>query len=295
MFAKKGEYLLVVVTVVAAAGWLFSKNALQSFPSYTFIAWRFSIAAVVLSLFCLPQFCKLSFNDAYRSAATGLVLGLTLLFWIEGIQHTVSIGEGAFIVSLSVLVVPIVGRIVFAEVIPLSFVFALVPAIVGLAFLTLDNNFSLEAGQWYFLATNLGFALHLNLSSHFVSGISAALNTTIQLIVVAMVAMVAAFLHEGWFFPVTTSAWTWLLASAVLATSFRFVMQNRALQLVLPSHAAMIFLLEPIWAAILGALFLQEAMSNNKIIGCSLIFAALLVFRWPLVLASLRRGVGERG
>lgn len=290
MFIKKGEYLLVVVTLVAAAGWLFSKNALMSFPSYTFLAWRFSIAAVVLAFFCLPQFRTLNLNEAFRSAATGLVLGLTLLLWVEGIQHTASIGEGAFIVSLSVIVVPIVGRIFFGTAIPVTLVFALLPAMAGLAFLSLDNDFGFEIGQWYFLCANLGLALHLNLSSHFVSGISPALNTTIQLTVVAMVAAVAALLHEAWFIPESTSAWLWLLASAVIATSFRFVMQNSALRLVQPSHAAMIFLLEPIWAAVLGVLFLQEVMSTNKIIGCMFIFTALLVYRWPLVMASLQRG-----
>ncbi len=288
----KGEYLLVVVTLVAAAGWLFSKAALQNFPSYTFLALRFSLACGVLLLFCLPQLWHLRRSDIARSVCTGLVLGFSLLFWVEGLQNTDSIAEGAFIVSLSVMLVPVVGRVFFAAVIPRTLIVALFPAVLGLGFLTLDNGFRLQSGQLYFLMANVGFALHLNLSAYFVSGISSLTNTTIQLCSVACVALVAALLKESWQSPSVVSAWTWVFASAIVATSFRFLLQNRALKSVLPSHAAMIYLLEPIWVAVLGVIFLGELMSSNKLFGCGFILIALLVFRWPIIAMSL--GLGKK-
>lgn len=288
MKSYRAEYILILVSLVAAAGWLFSKNAIQEFPPYTFIALRFSIAAAVLALFCLPQLFSLTREQVFRSAATGSSLGFTLLLWVIGLQETSSIGESAFIVSLTVIAVPIIGWILFKETIPFILLIALIPALIGLAFLTIDNGFSIELGQLYFLAATAGFALHFNLSSHFASNIPSLASTTIQLTIVGLISAVVAIFIESW--PEAGAIyWGWLLASAVIATSFRFTLLNYSLQLTTPSHAAMILLLEPIWTALLGAWLLGEMLSNNKILGCTLIFIALLVFRAPTIMNEFKR------
>ncbi len=164
---------------------------------------------------------------------------------------------------------------------------ALIPALVGLAFLTLDNGFAVETGQLYFLIATAGFALHMNLSSHFANDIPSLASTTIQLTVVGIISGAVAVFLESW--PnAGIQSWGWLTASAVIATSFRFTLFNYALKLTTPSHTAMILLLEPIWTAVLGAWLLSEVLSSNKILGCVLIFIALIVFRLPSTLRELR-------
>ncbi|MFL0800972.1 MAG: DMT family transporter [Agarilytica sp.] len=283
MRVKRAESYLVAVSLIAAAGWLFSKNALQEFPPFTFIALRFSLAAVVLMMFCLPQLRGLSAGQLVRSMSTGAVLGVSLLLWVVGLHRTASIGESAFIVSLTVVVVPVIGRLLFKDSMSFSLLFALFPALVGLALLTIDNGFVVEVGQWYFLVVTIGFALHLNLSSHLVSQVPSLANTSIQLIMVATIGSVAALIWEEWTVRLSASAWGWLLASAVIATSFRFALQNHALQRMIPSHASLILLMVPVWTAMLGVMFLGEFLSINKIFGCMLIFAALIVYRWKLI------------
>ncbi|PCK04289.1 MAG: EamA family transporter [Alteromonadaceae bacterium] len=288
MTSNRAEYLLIVVTVIAAAGWLFSKNALQEIPAYSFIAMRFIIAAMVLASFCLSQLRSVTGEQLLRSAFTGSVLGFTLLFWILGLQQTASIGMGAFIVSLSIVVVPLIGRALFSQAIPSALFAALLPALIGLALLTIDNGFVLKSDQYYFLIATLGFALHLNLSSHFVSQTPSLANTTIQLTVIGLIAAVAAFLSESWSAPFSPLTWVWLLASAIVATSLRFALQNYALRFMSPSHASMIMLLEPVSTAFLGVWLLGEQFSNNKILGCALILIALLVFRSEVIFAWLK-------
>ena len=77
-----------------------------------------------------------------------------------------------------------------------------------------------------------------------------------------------------------------MFASAIIATSFRFALQNNALRHASPIHASMIMLLEPIWVAILGVFLLQEFWSSSKLLGCALIFSALFLYR-AKALASL--------
>ncbi|MFL0803364.1 MAG: DMT family transporter [Agarilytica sp.] len=283
MKIKTAEFYLVIVSIIAAAGWLFSKNALQYIPPYTFIALRFSIAAVVLMMFCLPQLRGLTIGQCVRSMSTGIVLGVTLSLWVVGLQQTKSIGESAFIVSLTVVVVPVIGRLLFSESVSLSLFFALFPALIGLALLTVDNGFVIEAEQWVFLLVTIGFALHLNLSRYLVREVPSLANTSIQLVMVALVSAVAAALWEQWTFQFSKFGWGWLLVSAVVATSFRFSLQNHALQKMIPSHASIILLMEPVWTAVLGVVFLNEFLSVNRLLGCFLIFFALIVYKWKAI------------
>ena len=79
-----------------------------------------------------------------------------------------------------------------------------------------------------------------------------------------------------------------LLCSAFIATSLRFALQTKALAKLDANNAAMVFILEPVWTAILGAWFLSERMTNYQLLGCVLIFCAILVYRLPLLLKLLK-------
>ncbi|MFL0811037.1 MAG: DMT family transporter [Agarilytica sp.] len=290
-----GEFLFLCVTILAAAGWVFSKLALEGFPPFIFMAIRFSIAALVLMLFCLPQLHSLSLQQLFRCSVTGVLFGLTLMLWVMGLAHTALVGESAFIVSLSVILVPIVGYLVFSEKIPSILFVSLVPAVAGLALLSLENSFNLERGQWFFVLATFGFALHLNMSSHFVAGISSLANTTVQLVMVAIVSTLGALMFETFPEGVGGVSWMWLLLSAVVATSLRFALQNKALLLIAPSHAAIIFLVEPVWTVLAGVLILGEVLPFSKVMGCCFIFAALLVYRSQAIVSYIKSHFAQRG
>lgn len=71
----------------------------------------------------------------------------------------------------------------------------------------------------------------------------------------------------------------WLLASALLATTLRFLLQLHGQSLTTPSHAALIMMLEPVWTALAAAWWFAETMSAPAR-RLRLIFLALVVSRW---------------
>ena len=289
MTVRRAEILLLLVTLLAAFGWVFSKQALLEFTPYQFIATRFLLAASILTVFCHAELRRLNREQLLRSVTTGAALGLTLLVWVIALQQTPFIGEGAFIVSLEVVMVPLLGLLLFGEPISPRLIVALIPAVVGLACLGVGNGLHFASHQWLFLAATLGFALHLNLSNHFVKQIPSMPLATIQLAVTGFIALLATLFTVGWSTGLSAVSWGWLLSSALIATSLRFAIQTRALQTLMPSHASMIFLAEPVWTAILGALWLHERMSGQQLLGCLLIFTALLIFRADAIIRVLRR------
>ena len=80
--------------MIAATGWVFTKNALMEFPPYIFLSLRFGLAAIILLSLSGPQLFKLERKQFIQAFSTGILLGLTLLVWVLAIKATKSIGEG---------------------------------------------------------------------------------------------------------------------------------------------------------------------------------------------------------
>lgn len=302
MKTRYAELTLLAVALIASAGWIFTKAALQEFQPYTFMGIRFLLATSVLALFCGPELRRLNRSQVLRSLAIGVALGSGLLCWSIALSLTDSVGEGAFIVSLSIVLVPLVGRMLFGDPLkPLLFA-ALVPAIGGLYLLMADNlsgSFEFETAQLLFMLSTLGFATHLSLSGHYVKDVPSLPLSTLQLGMTGVIASIGALVvdlplsEQGLLvdgqMQISNSAWALLLASALIATSFRFGLQTKALQHVNPTHASMIFLAEPVCTASLGAWWFQETMSGNQLLGCMLIFAALMFYRGAPLLRNITR------
>jgi drug/metabolite transporter (DMT)-like permease len=286
MTQRHAEILLLLVSMIAAVGWILSKASMAEFQPYTFMGLRFLLAALALSFFCIDDLRRLSINQILRCLATGSALGCGLLSWSVGLHLSDKVGEGAFIVSLSVVAVPIIGRLFFAEKIAPLLLFSLIPAVSGLYFLSLDNlsgglGFYFEKSQWLFLLSTVAFGFHLNLSGYFVKNIPPLALSSLQLGMAGTMAAIGAVVLEKDFNigQVSNTAWYLLLASALFATSFRFAMQTRALQHLKPSHASMIFLAEPLCTALMSIWWLNETMSANQIMGCLLIFSGVCIYR----------------
>jgi len=283
----KADLLLVVVTLLAAAGWIFSKEALQGLPPILFIGIRFLLAGLILALLGQKFFAKLSAKGLKRSLMTGAVFAMAMVCWIMGLFNAEHVGEGAFITSTAVVLVPIMARWIFGEHPALSTWLALPIAMTGLAFLSLDlsgnNGFHLETSQLLFLSAAVIFALHFNLNTRMVAEVPALVLTSLQLMVVGVVALVISLLAEEWPKAVTGDIWGWLLASAIIATSLRFFLQTFAQGLAPASHAAVILTIEPIWTTLLAGVWFGEQMTTTQLVGCGLIFSALLVNRWQWV------------
>ena len=96
--AHKSDLLLVVVTLFAAFGWMFSKEALNGFPPLLFIGVRFLFAGLLLVSACSVAFLLpvafgainqwLGIRTAVFMLLFGL-LGLCLLMFAVGTRHRV--------------------------------------------------------------------------------------------------------------------------------------------------------------------------------------------------------------
>lgn len=299
----KADLLLVAVTLLAGFSWIFSKEAVLLMPPLLFMALRFLLAGLVLALVGWRQLLRLSADQYRRSVKVGLVFGLAMSFWIMGLHFGTHVGEGAFLTSLGVVLVPVMARLVFKEKPPASTWVALPVAAAGLALLSLRGGLHAEPGQLFFVAAACIFALYFTLNTRAannatVTGASGQVTTrnrvpalaltTVVLFTVSLVTGTGSLILEDW--PAAFGAFTpvmagWVIASATVGTAARFFVQTYAQSLSVHSHGVVIMVLEPMWTALFAALWFGETMSAVQVGGCFLIFLSLVVNRW----ASVRR------
>jgi len=309
--ATQSDLLLIVVTLIAAISWMFSKEAIALMPPLLFMGLRFLLAAAFLACIGSRQLRQLTREHIVRSARVGIVFGVAMLFWVLGLAHSETMGEGAFLTSLGVLLVPIVARVFFAEPMPRSTWLALPVALLGMLLLSLAHGFSISWGQGFYLIAAVGLAVFFTLNTRAatvsvrkashrqtaaeLSAVDSLALTIITLTSVGLVTLLVSLLIEPW--DSTAVQWSpalfaWLLASALIGTAARFWLQTYAQSLTTQTSGAVMLILEPIWVALFAALWFTESLLLLQWIGCLMIFLALLVNRWQILRSILtRRGL----
>lgn len=294
MAQLKGDFLLVLVTLAAAAGWLFSQQVLQEITPQLFMAVRFLTAGILLSLFLNKQLRGFSRQQWCMAIFLGFILALPMVAWVKGLAVSKHLGESAFICSLAVVFVPFAGRIIYAtkllaiQLIPLLF------SIAGLAALAFEGGFNVEASQLYLLLAAVIFSAQFVMTAQHTSTIPPMALAAIQMLVVGIVTAVMALLTEPLVYTWSASTWNWLIASITVASLLRFALQNYALKFTSANNAGMVMVLEPVWTAILGGWYLGQTLAPNQWLGCGLIFMAIMIYQclrywqWRKILKQIK-------
>lgn len=285
----QADVLLLLVTVLAASGWIFSKEALAGMPPLLFIGTRFLLAGLILLGFAWPTLTRMPARRVRRGLLVGVLFSAAIAFWVLGLNYSDHLGESAFINSLGILLVPVVARMLFGDRPPRSTWVALPVALLGFALLSLNAGFNVEASQLLMVCAALCFALLINVNARVVRNVPALPLTTLQLISVGVVLTGLSLVVEHQPLALSPSILGWFMTSVLLASSLRFFLQIKAQSMTTPSHAAVILMLEAVWTALFAAWWFGETMTALQLLGCSLIFMALLINRWYWVRKVLLR------
>ena len=106
---------MVGVTLLAAAGWVFSKESLAGMPPLLFIGSRFLLAGLLLGIIGWRQVRVVDLPSAQRAVGVGILFAVAMAFWVMGLAHASHLGEGAFNSSLGAVLVPVLGSLFFGD------------------------------------------------------------------------------------------------------------------------------------------------------------------------------------
>ncbi|HHQ4525917.1 TPA: DMT family transporter [Aeromonas veronii] len=279
--------LMVLVTLLAAAGWLFSKEAIRELPPAAFIGRRFLLAALLLLPLAWLREPPPTRAQLVRAASCGTLLGASLLLWVTAISQSDALGSGAFIMSVATLMAPLAAWGAFRAKPGRHYWLTLPIAIAGLLLLSSSTHWGVSLSLFWFLAAATTLGIQLAVHRHFAQSIAPTWLTCIQLAMTGLLGTLLSLLTEQW--PeagVSNGIWGWFAASVLIATTLRYWLLTHALSKMTTAHAALMMLLEPVWTLLLSTLFYSEPLSGAKLAGAGLVLGALVLYQLPLLLRS---------
>lgn len=278
----RADLLLVLITIIWGSTFVIVKQSLDQVGPFTFIAARFWVASLgLLPLLVLARrptrLPTVPRSHLLREGLlTGLFLTLGFVTQTIGLQ-TAEAGKAAFITGLSVVLVPLIAALLWHQPPTRAGGGGVVLATVGLGLLTLDRTLTLRSGDLWVLACAGGFAAHIIATGRFAPRHSVIPFTLVQLFTVALLTTLAALLLESRRpLPPMTILPT-VLYMGLVATALVFGLQTWGQRHTTPTHTALIFALEPVFAALFAAWFAAERLAPREWIGGTLIILGMIV------------------
>jgi drug/metabolite transporter (DMT)-like permease len=285
---------LLLVTLVWGATFVMVKNAVSAFPVFSFLALRFALATVALTPLVLWRRRQLAasapagpfagtalLNPARlrRIALPSLLIGGALFsgyaFQTSGLQLTTPAKAG-FITGLSVVIVPVMAALLLRQSPSRNAWIGVGAAAVGLGLLSLTAHLRVQPGDLLILGCAFAFAAHIHLTGHFAPRHDPLLLTLGQVVAVAVFSGAAALIFDKPA-PLTGQILFAAAFTGLLATAAAFGIQTLAQRFTTPTHTALIFAAEPVFAGLFSFLLIGELLGPRQLIGCGLILAGMVV------------------
>lgn len=274
----RGEFHLLIATMLAGIGWIASKLVIEGIPGDVFIMSRFFIASLILLPFCYKKVLQLRAKQVLSVCGVGLFLTLGIQVWVYAISITNSLSEGAFIMSLAMIIAPFTSWLFFRERPGRAFWFALPIAIIGMMLLTLTNGWQVEKSQWCFLLSSALFSVHFVFNKRMTATVKPIASIFLQLLTVGICSAIFVGLTKEIQFELNNSIIFWFIISTLVATSIRYLFQTLGQFSVKIETAALMMILEPIWTLLLSIMMLGEIVQPQKLLGAAVIFLSLFVY-----------------
>ncbi|PEM44482.1 EamA family transporter [Bacillus toyonensis] len=281
---------LLFVSFIWGATFVVVQNAMSFVGPFTFNGLRFLFAGIILLFVQMIFSQKTSKQHIKQSSFAGLIVGFFLcvgyLLQTFGLLYTTS-SKAGFLTGLSIVMVPILSFVFLKQKATIFVVLGITVATAGLYLLTAADSFQFNIGDILVLGCAIAFAAHILINGFYSKKISPLLLSTSQVLTVGIFSSICAFLFEDWENLFSISLWTnhsflfALFLTSLFATSIAFFIQTSAQKHTSPTRVAIIFAMEPVFAALTGVLVANEQLSMSAIFGCLCIFLGMIFVELP--------------
>lgn len=289
---------LLLVALVWGTTFVIVQNAIDLLPPIAFNGIRFLIAALLLGGWLLLfERKQLTFVNR-KLIFSGLIIGVWLFIGYAtqtvGLLYTSS-SKAGFITGLSVVLVPLFSFLILKLRPTKNAIIGVLVATVGLYLLTMTDVSPLNKGDALIFVCALGFAMQIIFTGKYSSKFPSLLLTVVQIGTVAILSIIYSFFFEDWqlaFDPsilLNNSVLIALFITSVFATALAFFAQTNFQKFTTPTRVALIFAMEPVFAAATGFIWAQDRLSASAVIGCLLILAGMIFSEVPTAKLSLKQ------
>lgn len=246
------------------------QNAISFIEPFSFNGIRFFIAFLLLASW---YGLFLSRKDTFRNKSlwfSGLKIGFWLFlgyaFQTFGLLYTTP-SKAGFITGLSVVLVPIFSMLILKQWPSRNGLLGVAGATFGLYLMTASKSGAVTIGDFLVFLCAICFAMHIITTAKYAKQFAALPLTIIQIFTVSALSFCFGFVFEKpsvllsgnlW---LQSEVWSAIFVTAIFATALAFLAQTYYQVYASPTRVALIFAMEPVFAAITSYLWIHRSVS----------------------------------
>jgi drug/metabolite transporter (DMT)-like permease len=246
---------LIAVAAIWGATFVIVADAVERYPVFGFLAWRFAVAAVAFVLLFPRVLKRLSRPNLTMGLLAGLFLTLGYIFQTAGLagDGRTTPARAAFITGLYVVVTPLLQAVVLRR---RPHTATLVGGAVALVGLWLLSGFGL-GGEWVLgdtlvVVCAVAYSVHMIVLGSTTEVHDVTALTLVQLLTAAVATGIVSVIFERPGVPTDGGVWLAIIMTGVLASAVAFAIQTYAQRHIPPARTALILVTEPAFGGVFG-------------------------------------------
>ena len=274
----RADLLMLLIALIWGTTFIAQKMSIGVVGPFFFSASRFILGAMVL--LPLVYFRGKEKNGPSKNlwrdgALLGLIIAVGINLQQVGLQFT-TIANAGFITGLYVVIVPIIGIFLHRKMHKATWLGVFL-AVIGMYFLSVQGDFTVLKGDWYQLVGVIAWSAHVLLLSALSSRHDPIRLSIVQFFVCGVLCLLLSLTFENLSDQKVSQAIPAILYGGLLSVGLGYTLQVFAQRNAIPSHAAIIFSMESVFAALAAWLILGETISMRAMLGCILMLAGMLI------------------
>ncbi|WP_302012363.1 DMT family transporter [uncultured Adlercreutzia sp.] len=289
MTVRQAEMLLAAIIAARATSFMFSKILVGTMAPFNILAVRFLIAAGLLIVLFHRRLLKLDRRTLGCGAAMGGVFFASMALEMHALTGASS-STVSFLENTAIVLVPMAAALMARRRPAAPVAAACTVAMIGVGLLTAGGGPGGDTvpGVLFGLGSGAAYSAAILTTARLSQEGDPLTLGIVQVATMGLLALGASLVFEAPVLPTAPAEWGSLAALIVVCTGFGFTLQPVAQSRLSADVAGLLCALSPFVAAVLGAVFLGEAVTPCRLAGMALIAVAMLV-------ASLPRGRAPPG
>jgi len=218
-------------------------------------------------------------NTIIGGICCGICLCVASCFQQFGIMHT-TVGKAGFITALYIIIVPILGIFMKKRVAPIVWGSSVI-AVIGFYMLSISGQVNINKGDILVLICAILFSVHILVIDYFSPKGEGVTISCIQFITCGILCGILMFIFETPHIGDILAAYLPILYAGVMSCGVAYTLQIVGQKNMDPTVASLILSLESVFSALAGWLILGQGLTARELVGCSLVFVAVLLAQMP--------------
>lgn len=300
----KGVVMLLLTALIWGTAFVAQSIGMDSVECFTYSGLRTVLGAAVLFpfVFLRDKKTRKGMSPEENSARTiqvkktiksGILLGV-IFFVAQNLQQYAfnysTSGKIAFITALYMFFVPLLG-LFLKKRIPLVTWFCILLGFVGLYFLCMspDNLTAINRGDVLAFLCAIAFAIHILAIEKIAPESDGVMLSCVQFVTAGIISCGFMFAFEHPSIPAIVTAAPSILYAGIMSCGLAYTFQIIGQKYTEATVASMLMCLESVFAVIAGAIILHELLSGREILGCTMMFTAIVVSQVSETIANKRK------